>query len=268
MRVWLLSACGVCVASLLLTAVVTGGSLTMMGGPVVPGTGEKIMEVGDDFEDPKWEYSVYLPKASSNIDGQDRLPAGQSANGRIYESTYRGTPEVVKRVATPPGGIPGSKASLVMRSLYTGIPNFPDGTMQQDDLMVNVNARLGGFLPVRWSPSMVVRVFLPPFEYWEQRTGTTFAIRADVRGTMPNPKPQPTRWGHRANPMLYDEPYWPGIFIQFNSKRDQPNGQDTAMLLIRAGSRGEDIVGPVIKETGWWTLGMSFTPDGRVHYYA
>jgi len=26
--------------------------------------------------------------------------------------------------------------------------------------------------------------------------------------------------------------------------------------------------GPQITTSGWWTLGMSVTPDGRVHYYA
>ena len=43
---------------------------------------------------------------------------------------------------------------------------------------------------------------------------------------------------------------------------------DSAYLTLRAGSRGQDIRGPKITEPGWWTFGMSFTPDGRVHYYA
>jgi hypothetical protein len=33
-------------------------------------------------------------------------------------------------------------------------------------------------------------------------------------------------------------------------------------------SRGGDFRGPQITTTGWWTLGMSVTPDGMVHYYA
>ena len=28
------------------------------------------------------------------------------------------------------------------------------------------------------------------------------------------------------------------------------------------------LAGPKIYESGWWTFGMSFTPDGQVHYYA
>jgi hypothetical protein len=31
---------------------------------------------------------------------------------------------------------------------------------------------------------------------------------------------------------------------------------------------GHDFVGPKIDQLGWWTLGMSFTPDGAVHYFA
>ena len=64
------------------------------------------------------------------------------------------------------------------------------------------------------------------------------------------------------------EAYWPGFFIQFNSKSDGQNKEDSAMLLVRAGSQGEDIAGPKITETGWWTLGMTFTPDGSTHFYA
>ncbi|MBI3861303.1 MAG: hypothetical protein HY290_05350, partial [Planctomycetia bacterium] len=56
---------------------------------VVPGRGQKVKEVGDDFEDPEWGYLDNVPKASSNIDSDDRLPAGISKNQRVYESTYR-----------------------------------------------------------------------------------------------------------------------------------------------------------------------------------
>ncbi len=40
------------------------------------------------------------------------------------------------------------------------------------------------------------------------------------------------------------------------------------MILVRANDRGADIFGPRITEPGWWTFGMSFTPDGRVHFFA
>ena len=65
------------------------------------------------------------------------------------------------------------------------------------------------------------------------------------------------------------EPYWPGMFLQFNRKEDTKAEKDTATILIRSGSRGEDLPGPTITKGGCWlTLGMTVTPDGMVHYYA
>jgi hypothetical protein len=46
------------------------------------------------------------------------------------------------------------------------------------------------------------------------------------------------------------------------------NDADYAQLSIRSGPRGNDIHSTKIMEPGWWTLGVSFTPDGAVHYYA
>jgi hypothetical protein len=114
----------------------------------------------------------------------------------------------------------------------------------------------------------VVRVFLPPFEQWENRTGSTFGFRAELEGgsmKMVSSK----GWFSKGQKLKHKhEAYWPGFFIQFNSKTDGQNKEDSALLLIRAGSQGEDIAGPKITQTGWWTLGMTFTPDGSTHFYA
>ena len=58
------------------------------------------------------------------------------------------------------------------------------------------------------------------------------------------------------------------MFINFENKEYTGRDYDTAYLLIRANRNGGDFKGPQITTTGWWTLGMSFTPDGQVHYYA
>jgi hypothetical protein len=64
------------------------------------------------------------------------------------------------------------------------------------------------------------------------------------------------------------ETYWPGIFVQFN-KGDGRKIKDSATLLLRGGQSGHDFAGPKITNApAWWTLGLSFTPDGQVHYYA
>ena len=49
---------------------------------VVPGTGQLIENVGDDFEDPEWKCDLHLPKSSQEIDKQVRSPGAVVSNGR------------------------------------------------------------------------------------------------------------------------------------------------------------------------------------------
>lgn len=226
---------------------------------LIPGTGQKVVQVGDDFEDEKWEYYPNLPKSSENVDDSQRLPGGIAKNGRWYEGIMRGTPEVVKRVATPEGGLPESKGSLLLRSLYTGTPGFPSYRMQQDDFICDVSERLGGSIPVSQQPNVVVRVFMPPVSQWERRSGAHFALRAAI-DTM--------TWQHEKGRYWGRELYYPGLFVEFETKGTNGQNYDTAYLRIRANEHGHDYKGPQITQTGWWTLGMSFPADGRVQYYA
>ena len=240
------------------------GSGAVRGGPVVPGTGTKLPQVGDDFEDESWEYNYNLPKSSQNIDGQNRYPSGESKNGRWYEGMKRGQPDLIKRVPTPPGGLPGSQGSLLLRSLFTGIPGRPSYQMQQDDFIADVSSRIGS-LSASQTPSAVVRVFLPPFEKWEQRNGPHFAFRLALDTTVWK---QPSGRGSRfASSRREAETYWPGFFVELQRKGDGRD-HDSAHLRIRANQWGGDIPGPELPTTGWWTFGMTVTPDGMVHYYA
>jgi hypothetical protein len=233
---------------------------------VVPGTGTKLPNVGDDFEDSSFTFTLNLPKASTNIDKVQRQPAGFSSNNKWFESTYRGTPDVVKWVETPAGGLAGSKGSMLLQTMQSGVPGRLSNEFQQDDLIANF-ATTVGFLPVNRTPSIVCRVYLPPFEQWERRTGSHFGFRADCQTIIT--KPTTTgRLFRTTSSSRKVENYWPGMFIQFNSKADRPIEKESASILVRSGSRGEDLAGPTITEPGWWTLGMSFTPDGKVHYYA
>jgi len=242
---------------------------TVAAQGIVPGTGQKVEVAGDDFEDPAWAYIPNLPKSSRNVDKNERFPTGFSQNRRWFEGAKRGQPDVVRRVETPEGGIPGSTGSLLMHSLFTGRPNAPSHQMQQDDFLFKVNSQLGYSIPVSRSPNVVVRVLLPPFEEWEPKTGASFGFRASV--TAPSQKPRRRRGLaglFSSRPRNKNEAYYPGMFIQFNSKADSQNETDSAAFIIRGNDQGGDFMGPQITETGWWTLGMSFTPDGRVHYYA
>lgn len=233
---------------------------------VVPGTGQRVTAVGDDFEDPEWSYVFNAPKSSEENDEQRRFPTGQSRNGRWFEGIKRGQPDVIKRVPTPEGGLPGSEGALLLVSRQTGVPGRYSHQMQQDDFIVNVSGRLGGAIPVSNSPSIVVRVYLPPWEEWEERTGPSFGFRAACLTHKKEKKKGVGLFGS-SRTVTKLETYWPGMFIQFNRGNgdDRP---DSATLIIRGGPTGHDFRGPTIKEVGWWTLGMSFTPDGSVHYFA
>ncbi len=235
----------------LVTAFTAGG--IQANEPIVPGTGQRVQRVGDDFENPGWKYVMNGQKASYEQDEEQRPPGGFARNRRWYESAMRGQPDVVRRVPTPPGGIEGSQGALLLATRLSGIPGTIAGTQMQDDLLMGVAGRIGRPVPVGWSPNCTVRVFLPPFDKWENRTGASFGIRADVRGR--------TRDGEV-------DAYWPGFFILFRSKNDKRFAEDFAQINVRAQPSGRDRIGPKIYQPGWWTFGLSLTPDGKVHFYA
>ncbi len=110
---------------------------------VVPGTGIELTKVGDDFEDPAWNYIPNNPKSTEDINKNQNQPVGRSANGRWYEGIKRGPSRHCQTVVpTPPDGLRAVKAPLLMQSLYTGIPNRQSGTMHQEDFICNVQSRL------------------------------------------------------------------------------------------------------------------------------
>jgi len=228
------------------------------GAGLVPGTGQVVARVGDDFEDPQWAYTFHNPKNSKELDGQARKPEGYSVNRRWFEGPLRGQPDVIERVEPPPEGVEGSTGALLLRSLYTGNPRRPSGSKQQDDLIVSVRSRIGGRVPVSQLPSFLVHVYLPPFEEWEPRTGNSFGLRAGTHGV------------RQKSESAGGEEYWPGMFIYFYSQNDRrrPAKEDSAVLRVRGGRSGQDFTALTFETTGWWTLGMSFTSDGQVHYYA
>ena len=243
----------IALAALLVGTTLASDQSLQASEPFVPGSGEWITQVGDNFEDPRWGYIKNGRKASFEQDEAQRPPGGESRNRRWYESAMRGQPDVVKRVPTPPGGIEGSEGAMLLATRLSGIPGQLAGSQMQDDLLMGVSTRIGRAVPVGWSPSCTVRVYLPPFDKWENRTGASFGIRADVRGREQDGKV---------------DAYWPGFFVLFRSETDKRFDEDYAQISIRAQSSGRDLGGPKIYEPGWWTFGMSFTPDGQVHYYA
>ncbi len=141
-----------------------------------------------------------------------------------------------------------------MKTLWSGIPGRPSYKPQQDDFCADIEEKLGT-IPVGRGPSVVVRVFVPPFEKFERRTGNSFGYRAGMLTT--------TRKGYSTK----TEPYWPGMFICFYPKNESGEKEDSAQFIIRADESGRDVPGPQIKKTGWYTIGMSFGANGQVNYY-
>jgi hypothetical protein len=223
------------------------------GTPFVPGTGTFLNDCCDNFENSEWAYRYNHPKSSHEQDEKQRSPGGRSNNNLWHEGGKRGTPDLVKRVETPLGGIPGSTGSLMFATRNSGIPGRVANSQQQDDLLMLFDKKLGRSIPMAWQPSCTVRVYLPPFEEWEKRTGPQFGMRADCTG---------------RNPDGTVEAYWPGMFLLFQRENNKKDTPDAAKISVRGDRLGHDIRKVDIAEPGWWTLGMSFTADGQVHYYA
>jgi hypothetical protein len=239
--------------------------LSSADAQVVPGTGTKMPQYGDDFEDAKWNFVHNFPKSSKEQDEQLRYPRGYSVNQRWFESPKRGQPDEILRVKAPEGGITGSEWALSIRTKNAGVPGQLSYDQMQDDLIMN-----GRILPVSYSPNATVRVYLPPFEQWENRSGAHFGVRADCSTTVYEADKDE---GRKFLKMFRrtgktTEPYWPGMFICFNSETDSKNKSDFAYIIIRGDKNGHEVPGPRITHPGWWTLGISATPDGMIHFYA
>lgn len=234
--------------------------------PVVPGTGTLIDYVGDDFEDTSWDFKHNFPKSSREQDSRLRSPTGRSTNNRWVEGPERGQPDHMQVVPTPAGGLPGSEYGLLIRTLNSGIPGRHLYDVEQDDLIANCLDRIGSISPSE-IPSVVTRVYLPPAEEWENRSGPQFGFRISV-STVTTEEKSFGFFGSRSETKA--EPYWPGIWIHFRSETDRRFDKDSAFLTIRGDSRGRDVRYKEIPEEqfGWWTFGMSMTGDGQIHYYA
>lgn len=220
--------------------------------PVVPGSGIRIARTGDDFEAEDWSYNPAHPKSSYNIDENVREPGSLSKNFLWVEGAKRGTPDVARRVPTPPGGIEGSKGAMLVQTLRSGIPNRLSYQQQQDDLLHNVQGTVGRTIPVGWSPNCVCRVYVPPTVQWEHRDGASFGYRIGLLG-----------WGKESS----NEEYWPGFF--FHMERTLKNNERVygVRAYVRADGGGRDVPSLSFEPESWITMGQSVTPDGQCHFF-
>jgi hypothetical protein len=257
-------------AFLVSLAVAVPASIAANNNALVPGTGTHIDYVGDTLEEPDWKFVHNHPKSSYKTDNQRRLPGAKSANGLWFEGQERGQPDSLRTVPVPAGALPGSNYALEIKTLNSGIPGFHSNKVEQDDLVVTSVERIG-VIPASESPSMVIRLYLPPVEEWEQRTGPHFGFRAQVTTTVTKSDSQQVgRFRSRPNSYQALEPYWPGMWVHFRRKADLGTAEDAAALTVRGDRWGVDmkVKDIPLSQFGWWTLGMSITPDGMIHYFA
>ncbi len=228
---------------------------------IVPGTGVKLNQVGDDFEDEAWKWIPNGAKASREQEEHVRRPTGISNTQRWFESPKRGMPDHIVRVTAPAGGLPSSKGALKIQTLNSGVPGMNSGKMEQDDLIMACSSRVGA-VAVNRNPNCVTRIYLPPFDQWENRSGSHFGYRIDLKTTITETEKKFLF----SKTVRKQEDYWPGYFIEFHSSHDGRFKEDEAVLLIRGNNLGHEVKS--LKLTpGWWTLGMSVGGDGRVHFY-
>jgi hypothetical protein len=213
---------------------------------VIPGTGIRVARTGDDFEAEDWMYYPSHPKSSYNIDDRVREPGSISKNNLWVEGAKRGTPDVVRRVPTPPGGLEGSTGAMLIQTLRSGIPGTLTHQQQQDDMLHNVQAMVGTF-PVSWSPNCICRVYVPPISHWERRDGATFGYRTGLIGS--------------------GEEYWPGIFLYMERPVKDGKQKHQVRAWIRADNGGRDVPSLAFEPETWITMGISHTPDGAVHFF-
>jgi hypothetical protein len=221
--------------------------------PVIPGTGIRIAKTGDDFEDFEWVYYPSGPKSSWNIDENMRIPGGLTKNRLWAEGAKRGQPDMIRRVTTPPAGVPGSTGSMLLQTLYSGIPGRLSGQQQQDDLLHNAQGMTGTTIPVAWTPNCVCRVYIAPLSKWEERNGASFGYRVGLLG-----------WGNKSS----NEEYWPGMFIHMERTLKNNERVSNMRVWVRGDGYGRDLPGPAFEPEEWITLGMTCSSDGQVHFFA
>lgn len=206
--------------------------LTLPAFGQLPGTGIKITQLSDDFENPNWSFNY-----ASNI----------SSNGMWYGS-LRGAPEVLNRTTPPAGGIPGQTGALQIRSR----DNDNDGYPQQEDLVTKFHNQLyGRYLQRADQPSFVAHIYMPPYASM-QKDWSTLGFRIEARSNQLNP-------GY----------YYPSIWLQYyNYGGNYPNNFGVVVRMgdgfasdVYVKNMGANYAG------GWVSVGISFDELGIGHYY-
>ncbi|MGV2336392.1 MAG UNVERIFIED_CONTAM: hypothetical protein LVR18_20545 [Planctomycetaceae bacterium] len=134
--------------------------------------------------------------------------------------------------------------------------------MEQDDLIMSCSSRVG-MISAAAVPTASLASGSPALISGKTAPAATSATALTLK------PPSPKRKKSCCSPknVKKQEDYWPGFFIEFHSAHDGRFPKDEAWLIIRGNHLGQEIRS-IQLTPGWWTLGMSVSGDGRVHYYA
>jgi len=141
-------------------SVLSWAAASVTADPIVPGTGTRIAY--DDLEDPSWSYELNLPKASSNIDNQERQPGGSSATAsgtRVRFAASRISSNASRR---RPAELPGSKGSMLAQNAQFGRALLPNEQVSAGRSRFNASMTTGGYnLAVAHAERRRARLFAP-----------------------------------------------------------------------------------------------------------
>jgi hypothetical protein len=223
---------------------------TQTGEIPLPGFGQRLEAISDDFEDDNWSFDFAAAGGR-----------GRSANG-LWTGSKRGVPEMLRRVIPSPGGLEKSDHALLVQSRDNGDDANP---MQEDLRTPRYGGRLEKYPSRADRPSLIGRIYLPSIET-VQVNWARIGLRLDARSS--------------------DNFFYPSLWVTMIAQPGEEQGGDTAQppwarsmagevplepgyrLAVRLGdgpARDHDL-GP-LDGPGWYTLGIAFDARGVGHYF-
>lgn len=137
--------------------------------------------------------------------------------------------------------------ALSMRSIDNGDDPYPSA----EDMTSTYTDQIGRSLDASERPSAVTWVWLPPFQEWP--TGVNASGFREWLGFRVT--------AHDANLQFTGGLYFPGIYVSTDDAGP--------CLIARVGDGyAEDVTIGRISVSGWWTLGLSWSDQGRTEFYA
>jgi hypothetical protein len=201
------------------------------------GRTERVGNLCDDFENPKWKYNHQKHRSSN---GFWRGSAGEKGS----DISDRGDPAILERVTPPEDGKSGSTGAL---KIGTNIPDDDNNPKQEDLRTLYFEEKLKRKLTRADQPVFIMRVWLPPFDKWGEYYSFGFRLEAQSSNT--------------------SDSYYPSIWLKYNN-RDGPHFFFRIFYLDGSKMRYHEEYGRPIKQSGWWTLAIAFDEKGTCYYYA